>query len=255
MSKRYLKRSERWWVFFVVLVVLSPLWVRGCFLENFKIPSASMVPTLLIGDYILVNKVAYGFRMPTTKIWLKNWGQIKRGDVVVFMYPPDEKVAYVKRVVGLPGDKVQVVGSELYLNGKKVEEYFATIQGVRSHASDLLDYQRPLGLDQKHFLPSLPYFEKWQDMLLKEEKLDAGFHHTLYSKEASSYDADESRREFVVPEGQLFVLGDNRDNSSDSRTWGMVPRQNLIGRAWVVLFSLQHQGIPFRPHRFGHVIH
>ncbi|MBU2967539.1 signal peptidase I, partial [Amphritea atlantica] len=184
-------------LFPVLLVVLI---LRSFVVEPFQIPSGSMKPTLKIGDFILVNKWHYGFRLPVigTKVIPMNMPQ--RGDVVVFKYPNDPSINYIKRVVGLPGDRVSYQDKTVYING----------QPQKQQLLEQLPPQSPR-------------------LLLMDEVL-GDVSHQIYR------DVAPPRRpaEWVVPEGQYFVMGDNRDNSNDSRFWGFVPDELLVGKAFAV---------------------
>jgi signal peptidase I len=189
--------------FFPVLFVI--LLIRSFLVEPFTIPSASMVPSLLIGDFILVNKFAYGLRLPVANTKILDVGEPERGDVIVFRYPLNEKQNYVKRLIGLPGDEIRYDQHMIYVNGepaaqRSVGRYVGQGSNAESTGSELL-------------IEDLGEVE-----------------HQILTISAR----DRSRNSWVVPEGQYFVMGDNRDNSQDSRSWGMVPEQNLVGRAFFV---------------------
>jgi signal peptidase I len=171
--------------FFPVLAAVLVL--RSFVAEPFRIPSASMVPTLEVGDFILVNKYAYGLRLPVIDRKVVELGSPARGDVVVFRYPPDPTQDFIKRVVGLPGDVVEYRDRSIFINGARAPQHdgLERLGGVEHQ------------LRLQPWLPDQP--GRW-----------------------------------VVPPGQFFVMGDNRDNSRDSRVWGFVPEANLVGRAFVV---------------------
>ena len=186
-------------VFFIVLML------RSFIVEPFRIPSGSMMPTLLIGDFILVNKYDYGLRLPVlnTKIIANKLPD--RGDIVVFRYPEDPSIPFIKRVVGLPGDKYHYQNKILFINDLPVQQidmgfYNAVGSGKMMDGSRL----------SKEFL-----------------------HHVRYNILSVPQIASENIQG-IVPEGQYFVLGDNRDNSKDSRYWGYVPEENLVGRAFMI---------------------
>ncbi|MBP7881939.1 MAG: leader peptidase [Pseudomonadota bacterium] len=189
-------------------VILVVFLIRSFIAEPFKIPSGSMMPTLLAGDFILVNKFTYGLRMPILNNTLVEINHPKRGDVFVFHYPPEPSIDYIKRVVGVPGDKILYQDKQLYINGQKldmtfVEDYQYESAGFNQvHAKR---FQEQLG-DVKH------------DLLIEENSL---------SKEG----------EVTVPPGHYFAMGDNRDNSKDSRYWGFVPEQNLVGKAFFIWWN------------------
>lgn len=184
-------------------VILAVLLLRSFLVEPFRIPSGSMMPTLLVGDFILVNKYAYGIRLPVLDTKVIEVGSPERGDVVVFRYPKDPSVDYIKRVVGLPGDRVGYYNKVIYINGEPVGQVPAGVyrgSGSGINMSGAGKRQEQLG-DVRHdilVMPRTPGLET----------------------------------EFVVPEGEYFVMGDNRDNSNDSRFWGAVPEANLVGRAF-----------------------
>jgi len=188
-------------------IILLVLVIRSFIAEPFRIPSASMLPTLHIGDFILVNKFSYGIRLPVLNTKVVDLAEPERGDVLVFRFPKNPKVDYIKRVVGLPGDKVGYFDKTIYLNGKAVE------QEVKAKDVNLL------GL-----IPARAE--------LRFEQLGENGHDLL---------VDPDRRlvegEMVVPEGHYFVMGDNRDNSNDSRFWGTVPEENLVGKAFFIWMS------------------
>jgi signal peptidase I len=189
--------------FFPIFLVV--LLLRSFVVEPFRIPSGSMIPTLLIGDFILVNKFDYGIRLPVLNRKVIELGQPKRGDVVVFRYPLDPSTPFIKRIVGLPGDTVRYAEKALYINGERVDAVpEGTYVGVRSAASST------------------------GAMMFKEHLGDVD-HDILLMPGAGSPNG-----EFQVPAGHYFVLGDNRDNSRDSRYWGYVPDQNLVGRAFFI---------------------
>lgn len=204
---------------FLFPVVLIVLILRGFVAEPFRIPSGSMLSTLEIGDFILVNKFAYGIRPP---VWNKKIIDIddpQRGDVIVFRYPENPSVDYIKRVVGVPGDEIAYFNKVLYINGKKME-------------------QQPLGVYQAGF-PNLKRFK---------EDLDGVEHDILVNVMSPAGD-------FVVkvPPHSYFVLGDNRDNSRDSRFWGFVPDENLVGEAFMIWMNWQWGHWP-KWHRIGTII-
>lgn len=185
-------------------VLLIVLLFRSFLFEPFKIPSGSMIPTLLIGDFIVVNKFAYGLRLPVTHTKILSLGEPQRGEVIVFRYPVDERVNFIKRLVGLPGDTVQYRNKQLFVNGEQVET-------------------RPLGrFASENIKCSTPR----PDAMLFEEQLGQVSHRILLHQ--NSRDSDG---EWRVPEGHYFVMGDNRDRSNDSRAWEFVPEENLMGRA------------------------
>jgi signal peptidase I len=188
-------------LFPILLIVLV---FRSFMFEPFKIPSGSMIPTLLIGDFILVNKYAYGLRLPVTNTKILEVGEPERGDVIVFRYPVDPKVNFIKRLVGLPGDTITYRNKELFINGEKVET------------------------NEKGFFTSkdIKCSTPAADALLLEEKLGEVSHNILVHTRSRSADG-----QWVVPEGQYFLLGDNRDRSNDSRVWKFVPEDHLMGRA------------------------
>jgi signal peptidase I len=195
-------------------VILAVLVIRSFIAEPFRIPSSSMMPTLLIGDFILVNKFAYGLRVPVVNEKIVSIGAPERGDIIVFRYPgmspddPDKGTDFIKRVVGVPGDEVAYRNKVVYVNGQPVvQEDRGTYVGEHSG----------------------------QDMsgsLLKVEKLPGAEHQILQRR----YDGYVPMREgtWTVGQGEYFVLGDNRDNSKDSRFWGMVPEENLVGKAFLI---------------------
>jgi signal peptidase I len=185
-------------------VLLIVLLFRSFLFEPFKIPSGSMIPTLLVGDFIVVNKFAYGLRLPVLNTKIVPIGEPKRGDVVVFRFPVDPKVNFIKRMVGLPGDVITYRDKQLYINGEPVSEtevghYTSAEEKCTTPRADAMKYREQLG-DVEH------------DILLH---LNSG------SKDG----------QWEVPEGHYFVMGDNRDRSNDSREWGFVPEENLMGRA------------------------
>ena len=186
-------------VFLIVLVL------RSFVVEPFKIPSASMMPTLLIGDFILVNKYDYGIRLPVLNTEIIETGRPERGDIVVFRYPLDPSIPYIKRVIGLPGDHVAYIDKQVFINHQPVDE----ILNGRYHAEGA-----GISMD---------------GALLRTEILGDVEHNVLIREEQFSLNF-----EGVVPNGHYFVLGDNRDNSKDSRFWGFVPENNLMGRAFMI---------------------
>lgn len=181
-------------------VLALVLVVRSFLVEPFQIPSGSMLPTLNIGDFILVNKYHYGLRLPVLNSKVVPMNDPKRGDVVVFRYPRDPSINYIKRVIGVPGDKIQYVDKTLYING---EEQDLTLMAQ-------LPPSQPVQFLQREQLGNVSH-EIYQD--LQRPRIDG---------------------EVTVPEGQYFVMGDNRDNSNDSRVWGFVPDELLVGRAFAV---------------------
>lgn len=186
-------------------VILIVLLLRSFLVEPFRIPSASMMPTLLAGDFILVNKYAYGLRLPVLDSKFLEVGSPQRGDTIVFRYPRDPSIDYIKRVIGLPGDRVRYVNKTLYINGQEVpQQVIGTYTGVGAGRA-------------------------YTGAQVLVEQLDDVAHEILI---ADGRQAAEG--EFVVPEGHFFVMGDNRDNSNDSRYWGVVPEQNLVGKAFMI---------------------
>lgn len=188
-------------LFPVLLIVLV---FRSFLFEPFKIPSGSMIPTLLVGDFIVVNKFSYGVRLPVLNKKIINTGSPQRGDVVVFRYPKDPSVNFIKRAVGLPGDTITYRDKQLFINGERVEQTSAG----RFESSAI-----------KCSTPDA-------DAMLLDEQLGSVNHLVL------KHDRSRSRNgQWVVPQGHYFMMGDNRDRSNDSRGWGFVPEENLLGRA------------------------
>jgi signal peptidase I len=193
--------------------------IRTVLFQPFTIPSGSMMPTLLVGDYIFVNKFAYGFSKYSLPFSLDLFeGRIfkrepQRGDVVVFRYPPNPSIDYIKRLVGLPGDHIQVTNGVLFINGKPVPK---VPDGTFNS-----DYRN----DPGHAIPVF------------RETLDDG--RTYDTLDETQFSPGDNTREFIVPPDHYFMMGDNRDNSADSRfDVGFVPAENLVGRASVIFFSL-----------------
>lgn len=208
--------------FFPVIALV--FFLRSFLYEPFKIPSSSMVPTLQIGDLILVNKFAYGVRLPIINKKVIEIGNPQRGDVMVFKYPVDPSLDYIKRVVGVPGDKIVYKNKHLTINGKEL-----------SYQS-LPDY-----LDEEHLSYSKQFSENLtgvEHKILNEERAPAFVSgtHDFPQHERCTYNSEGFA--CSVPAGHYFMMGDNRDNSLDSRYWGFVPDQNIVGKAFFVWMNL-----------------
>ena len=218
--------KDPWWVeygasFFPVILLVFAL--RSFVVEPFKIPSGSMIPTLQVGDFILVNKFTYGIRLPVLNKKIIDINEPKKGDVMVFRYPEDPSLDYIKRVIGTPGDKVAYQNKRLTVNGQPID------------TTRVDDYLHPERL----------YYSKQF-----VEKADGFEHRTLNDDDAPGFISDASQfphREnclynnagviCTVPAGHYFMMGDNRDNSRDSRYWGFVPEENIVGKAFFIWFN------------------
>ena len=212
-------------------VILVVFLVRSFIVEPFKIPSGSMMPTLLAGDFILVNKFTYGLRVPILNNTFIEINQPKRGDVIVFHYPPAPSVDYIKRVIGLPGDRIKYQDKKLTINGEPVALEFAE------------DYEYLMsGLN---VVTAKKYREQLGDVQ----------HDILIHNIVGNYDEDSlggkfmADKEILVPAGHYLAMGDNRDNSSDSRVWGFVPERNLVGKAFFIWMNFDQAS------RIGNSIH
>ena len=181
------KRFVKEYVEPIVIAILIALFIRSFVVQAFKIPSSSMEPTLLVGDHILVNKFIYGIRIPFTGVKLFQWNHPKRGDVIVFIFPSDRSKDFIKRVIAIEGERVDIVKDKVLINGKEIEDPW----GVYADRPD------------------------W----------------TRFPGSTGRYE------HVVVPKGHVFVLGDNRDNSADSRVWGFVPLNDIKGKAFIIYFS------------------
>lgn len=219
---------QPWWLDWTAglfPVILAVFVLRSFLFEPFKIPSGSMIPTLLVGDLILVNKYTYGLRLPVMHTRLTEGTPPKRGDVMVFRYPPKPSLDYIKRVIGVPGDTVAYLNKRLTINGQPV---------TRTAKPDYFEED------------AMRYFKQF------EESIDGRPHRLLVDDErpafipgADDFPAKQNCRYSVegvtckVPEGHYFVMGDNRDNSLDSRYWGFVPERNIVGRAFLIWMNFR----------------
>jgi len=203
--------------FFPVLLIVFLL--RGFVVEPFRIPSGSMLPSLYIGDFILVNKFSYGIKLPVLNKKIIDFSSPERGDVVVFRYPRDPNLDYIKRVIGLPGDHIAYYNKVLYVNGQPVERDFVG------------QYTGPGQTFANEYL----------------EKLQGAEHAILLLPARPN----NLQGEYIVPEGMYFVMGDNRDNSNDSRVWGPVPESNLLGKAFMIWMHFSDE---LHLNRIGNVI-
>ena len=188
-------------------VILLVFFIRSFVAEPFKIPSGSMMPTLLAGDFILVSKFSYGIRVPILNYTMIEVDKPKRGDVFVFHYPPKPSIDYIKRVVGLPGDLIEYKSKTLYINDKKIEQTFVD--------------KYPYVMNEIHHIEAKEF----------KEALGNVNHSILI------HDLPGENFKFEVPQGHYLAFGDNRDNSADSRVWGFVPEHNLVGRAFFIWFN------------------
>lgn len=245
------EKSRKQWIIENVtslgLAILLVLMIRSSIIEAFKIPSGSMIPTLLVGDHIFVNKFAYGFKLPFSDlftndpIYLIKRDPPKRGDIIVFKYPKDESLYYIKRVVGVPGDTLEVRNKIIHINDQPVFR-----EPLAPEAADQIFEKLD---DPKYSRSNLELFQ---------EKLNPDdTPHTIMIDKNNFF--AESSGPIVIPADSLFVMGDNRDFSNDSRFWGFVPMKNVKGKAMVIWLSLwvsfSDSQLIFRPTRIGTVLH
>ncbi len=222
-------------LFFLVLLVLCFRWSIA---SPYHVPTASMEPTIKVGDRLLAFKLSYGFKIPFTDYSLIEWSKPHRGDIIVFKYPKNTSIDYVKRVIGLPGDHVKVISNTLYINGEKQE-----ISDHNSNRNILTDIQdNPEG--KNLFREKLFEVDHW---VILDKSNPMQIFKPRYPSEG----------EFVVPEDSYFVMGDNRDNSTDSRSWGVVHKSYIRGKALFVIWSMfspddQDLMPDVRFDRFGH---
>jgi len=215
---------DPWWVeygasFFPV--ILAVFFLRSFIVEPFKIPSGSMIPTLLVGDYILVNKFTYGIRLPVIDKKVVDINLPKRGDVMVFRYPENPEQDYIKRVVGLPGDTVEYYDKRLRINGMPVD---TQPDGSYLHVERFYSSER-----FKETLGTTTH------AILNDPVDRAMTPKAFPQRNRCTYTSSGVR--CMVPEGHYFVMGDNRDDSSDSRVWGFVPEENIVGKAFFIWFN------------------
>lgn len=218
--------------FFPVLLIVLVL--RSFVAEPFRIPSASMMPTLLVGDFILVNKFAYGLRLPVLESRILDLGSPERGDVAVFRYPPSPDKDYIKRVVGLPGDHVAYRNKTLYVNGEEVPQ-----RRLGQYSAREVDQRRDRVLPGSQLI---------------EEKLGEDAHRILVSPQANGLRSEGLASGVEVPEGHYLMMGDNRDNSLDGRHWGFVPEDHLRGEAMFIWLSWEPFAAPPQWSRIGETI-
>jgi signal peptidase I len=222
---------QPWWLDWTAglfPVICAVFFMRSFLFEPFKIPSGSMIPTLLVGDLILVNKFHYGIRLPVINTKVLDNHDPERGDVIVFRYPVDTSIDYIKRVVAIPGDEVAYINKRLSINGKPID----TIALPEFYDEDSMKY-----VDQ--------YTEKMGELT----------HKVITEKDRPPYVLESSIAAFPyreqcnysgegvvckVPAGHFFAMGDNRDNSLDSRYWGFVPQKNIVGKAFFVWMNFGH---------------
>jgi signal peptidase I len=236
--------KDPWWVeygaaFFPVILIVFVL--RSFIVEPFNIPSGSMLPTLEKGDFILVNKYAYGVRLPVINKKIIDVGQPQRGEVMVFRYPENPDMDFIKRVVGLPGDTIAYQNKRLTINGREINEKV------------LPDYLHSIPDDNEDNHPESPenrfgsYSQQFEEVLgsvthriLNDEDKPVmlGDVHDFPFRDQCRYNADGVVCE--VPAGHYFVMGDNRDNSLDSRYWGFVPEENIVGRAFFIWLNFSN---------------
>lgn len=223
--KRFFKKKERAnkqgtffdGFFSMAGAVAIALAIRWALIEAYVIPSGSMFPTLLINDHIFVNKLLYGVRVPFDKTWLVKFTEPKRGEVIVFRYPEDESIYFIKRIVGVPGDKILYENGSLFINEKKVEK------------------EPPKYPERFSFVDDKDITGGKEDYVHFDEVYESNRHDVLLRRGDQHMGAGP----LTVPEGMLFVMGDNRDNSNDSRYWGFVPQENILGRAMFVWLSCE----------------
>ncbi|QTF07471.1 signal peptidase I [Brenneria izadpanahii] len=240
-------------VFPVVAVVLI---VRSFIYEPFQIPSGSMMPTLLIGDFILVEKYAYGIKEPFTQHTLIETGHPKRGDIAVFKYPSDPKVDFIKRVVGVPGDRVSYnplskqVTIQPACDGRQSCDKALAVTYNNVQPSDFVQTFNQPELESRSGFYQIPVGENKIDgvrMEIRKESLGNVTHNILVvpgvQDQLGGYyqQSPQPLATWVVPAGHYFMMGDNRDNSLDSRYWGFVPEKNLVGKATAIWMSFEKQ--------------
>jgi len=207
--------------FFPVLLIVFLL--RAFVTEPYRIPSGSMKPTLLAGDFILVNKFSYGIRLPIIGTTVFKTGVPKRGDIMVFRFPKDPSINFIKRIVGQPGDKISYKNKQLFINGNKAPTEYL---------------ERTSDVGPRGFSRSVNRYN---------EQLNGVTHSIFLTPEIMGSNAVE----ITVPQGHYFVLGDNRDNSEDSRVWGFVPDKLILGKAYMIWLSWDSFKKDVRWERFG----
>ena len=224
---------QPWWLdwtagLFPVIAVVFVL--RSFLFEPFKIPSGSMIPTLLVGDLILVNKFHYGVRLPVVNLKITEGNPVQRGDVMVFRYPPRPSLDYIKRVIGVPRDEIAYLNKQLTINGVPIE---------KAARPDFFDEDSMRYI--KQFEEKIPLGSKADDKQgMRVHKLLNDIDRPAFVPGADEFAFKENCRYTVegltckVPEGHYFMMGDNRDNSLDSRYWGFVPEKNIVGKAFFV---------------------
>lgn len=220
--------AQPWWIensVSIFPVIAFVLILRSFIYEPFQIPSGSMMPTLLVGDFILVEKYAYGIKDPVFRSQLVETGKPERGDVVVFKYPPQPNIDYIKRVVGMPGDTVRY---------NKKKEVCIQPQGEKTCKQ----------VDLSNVVES-EFQQQGIPLIQLDEKLGEADHQILINPlrqdNIGAYQPRGGVNEWVVPKDQYFVMGDNRDNSADSRYWGFVPEANLVGKAVGIWISFEFE--------------
>lgn len=210
--------------FFPVLFIVFLL--RSFVIEPYRIPSGSLKPTLQTGDFIVVNKFAYGLRMPVFHTKFLDIHEPKEGDIMVFRFPPNPSIDYIKRVIGVPGDHIEYKDKVLIINGKVMPQKFI-----------------------RYAIEGEPGEGTWK--VEERQEILNGVKHKIYIRP----DTTNSNFEINVPPGKYFVMGDNRDSSSDSRYWGFVPEANIIGQAFFVLMSWNDDTDSVRWSRIGKIVH
>ena len=207
----------------IIIAILLALFIRTFIIQAFKIPSGSMKPTLLVGDHLLVNKFIYGIRIPFLDKYLIQFKKPERGDVVVFKFPKDESLDFIKRVIGVEGDTIQIKDKQLYVNNKKVKE-------------QLLDEKIKNQLFGKYNDDEITNADAY------EETIGNRKHIILYQPALEKLEKNKNDNfgPVTVPADSIFVMGDNRDNSEDSRYWGYVKLEKIKGEALIIYWSWPH---------------